>query len=482
MISNFTANVEIPEITNPTAEFHFKKGRMAPLMNPSILIVDDDAPTVFGFSKFLVDSGFEVKSATSLHEAEATLLSKNLDFILLDLTLPDGNGVDWIPKIKKKNPDTTIIIITGDGEISSVVETMRKGADHYLTKPVKLDDLNAFIRKDLELQKLRRKDEAFRRTQKRVEPYFGNSPAMKHIFEVASLSADSESVVLLEGETGTGKGLLARWIHERSLRAAQPFVEVNCASLRGELLSSELFGHVKGAFTSAVQDRQGLIEVANGGILFLDEIGDMDLATQAMFLKAIEEKTYRRLGETKERYSDFRLICATNRNLSESVDAGRFRNDLFYRISVFPITLPSLHERFDDLPGLVQNILKSLRPQVPPLADDVIPALKAYNWPGNIRELRNMLERALILSQGQTITTAHFPGLETTKHSPVFSEFPDGTLDDLENRHIQKVLMECERDTKKASAILGISRASLYRKLTKTRETQQPGVYSQAGE
>jgi transcriptional regulator with PAS, ATPase and Fis domain len=307
-----------------------------------------------------------------------------------------------------------------------------------------------------------------------VEPYFGNSPAMKRVFELASLSADNDSVLILEGETGTGKGILARWIHERSPRSTQPFVEVNCASLRGELLSSELFGHVKGAFTSAVQDRQGLIDVASGGTLFLDEIGDMDLAIQAQFLKAIEEKTYRRLGEAKERFSDFRLICASNRDLSNEVNAGRFRNDLYYRICVFPIALPALKERYDDLAGLLQNILKSLRPEIPPVSEEVIPALMKYHWPGNIRELRNMVERALILSQGQMITVAHFPGLETARRSTGASPavISNGTLDDLENLHIQKVLAECDGDTKKASEILGISRASLYRKLNKTKELE----------
>ncbi len=447
-------------------------------MNPKILIVDDDSSVVFGFSKYLAGSGYDVKSASTLQEAETALLSRNLDIILLDLTLPDGRGIDWIPKIKKKNPETTIIIITGDGEIASAVEAMRRGADHYLMKPVNLEELNIFMQKDLELQSLRRKDEAQRRTQKRVEPYFGDSNAMKRVFELASLSSDNDSVIILEGETGTGKGILAKWIHDRSSRSAQPFIEVNCASLRGELLSSELFGHVKGAFTSAVQDRQGLIEVAGGGTLFLDEIGDMDLPIQAQFLKTIEERTYRRLGETKERFSDFRLICATNRNLSNEVNAGHFRNDLYYRICVFPITLPALKERYDDMAGLLKNILKDLRPTVPPIAEDVIPALKKYQWPGNVRELRNMVERALILSQGGMITTAHFPGLFAARQplDPVVAS--NGTLDDLETLHIQKVLAECDRDTKKASEILGISRASLYRKLNKTKEPEEQANFS----
>ncbi|OGS33350.1 MAG: hypothetical protein A2293_08740 [Elusimicrobia bacterium RIFOXYB2_FULL_49_7] len=439
-------------------------------MNPTILIVDDDEATVFGFSKYLSNVGYHVLSAATLSQAETVLMAKNLDIILLDLNLPDGKGTTWIPKIKKKNPEITIIIITGDNEIASAVEAMRKGADHYLTKPVNLEDLKNFIQKDQDIQSLRRKDEAQRRTQKRVAPCFGNSAAMKRVFDLASLSADNDSVVLLEGETGTGKGLLARWIHDRSSRSAQPFVEVNCAGLRGELLNSELFGHVKGAFTSAVQDRLGLIEVANGGTLFLDEIGDMDLGIQAQFLKAIEEKCYRRLGETKERVSNFRLVCASNRKLSVEMEQGRFRNDLYYRICVFPIRLPSLPERFDDLPSLIQSVLSTLGAENQTVSDDVVPFLLKYDWPGNVRELRNVLERALILSQGQTISVAHFPGLELHRRTVASDPSSEGTLDSLENIHIRKVLSECDKDTKKASTILGISRASLYRKLNKAKE------------
>jgi DNA-binding NtrC family response regulator len=439
-------------------------------MNPGILVVDDDNSTLFGYTKYLSGAGYEVATALTLQEADRVLLSRNLDIILLDLNLPDGSGMDWIPKIKKKNPETAIIIITGDGGIKSAVEAMQRGADHYLTKPVNLEELNIFITKHIELQSLRRKDEAQRRTQKKMEPFFGNSSVMKKVFELASMSTENNSVLLLHGETGTGKGLLARWIHNRSSRSLEPFVEVNCASLRGELLSSELFGHVKGAFTSAVQDRQGLIEVANNGTLFLDEIGDMDLGIQAQFLKAIEEKTYRRLGENRERTSDFRLICATHRDLSEEVAKGRFRGDLYYRICVFPIDLPDLRERFDDLPGLIQDILGSLRPEAPEIADEVVPMLKKYSWPGNIRELRNMMERALILSQGKKICCLHFPGLDTVQEA-IPSRPANDKLEGMENQYIQKILAEHDGDTKKASETLGISRASLYRKLNKAKDS-----------
>jgi DNA-binding NtrC family response regulator len=440
-------------------------------MKSNILVVDDDKATLFGFSAYLSKQGYEVTCASLLREAEDLLLTKNFDTILLDLNLPDGSGMDWIAKIKMKNPETTIVIITGQGDISSAVEAMQKGADHYLTKPVNMEDLHIFMTQNIELQRLRRKDEAQRRTRKKTEPYFGNSPAMKKIFELASMAAGNDAVLLIHGQTGTGKGVLARWIHERGARAAEAFVEVNCASLRGELLSSELFGHVKGAFTSAVGDRQGLVEVANNGTLFLDEIGDMGQEIQSQFLKAIEEKTYRRLGETKERTSDFRLICATNRDLTRELNEGRFRNDLYYRISVFPITLPTLQQRYDDLPGLVQNVLAGMCAEIPALAEDVPAFLKKYHWPGNVRELKNAIERAVILSQGQKIERRHFPGLENSAIGQL-SPSATPTLEDMENQHIQKILNECDGDTIKASQALGISRASLYRKLNKTKNTE----------
>ncbi|MFH0920273.1 MAG: sigma-54 dependent transcriptional regulator [Fibrobacterota bacterium] len=439
-------------------------------MKPNILIIDDDPATIFGFSHYLSNSGYEIETALSLKEAESKLLIKKLDAVLIDLNLPDGNGMDWIAKIRKMDPDTLIIMITGSGEITTAVEAMRKGADHYLAKPVDLEMLHGFISKRLELDILRRKDEAQRRTLKTTEPYFGNSPAIQKVFELASLAADNEAVILLQGETGTGKGVLARWLHERSKRAAAPFIGVNCASLRGELLSSELFGHVKGSFTSSVNDRQGLIEVASGGTLFLDEISDMDLGVQALLLKAIEEKTYRRLGETKERKSDFRLICATNRDLAEEVKKGKFRSDLYYRVCVFPIKLPSLCERSNDIPGLIASLLNAGSSNVIDISDSTIEMLKRYPWPGNIRELKNMLERAMILSRGKTITSAHFTGLEIS-NEPVPPTAEKGKIENMERSLIKDTLEQCSGDTKKASHILGISRASLYRKLVKIKES-----------
>lgn len=435
-------------------------------MNPRILLIDDEEGTRFGFSRYLSKAGYSIQEATCLAEARDAVASQRFDAALLDLKLPDGNGLDWIIELRENHPDMAIIVITGYGDIPVAVEAMRRGADNFLTKPVNLVDLDVFLRKSLELGTLRRKHLAEQRLIKKDQLYFGESPAMKNVLSLVSLAAGIDSTVLFMGETGSGKGVLAKWLHDHSLRRSNPFVEVNCSNLRGELLASELFGHTKGAFTSAVQDRQGLIEVADGGTLFLDEISDMDVGVQAQFLKVIEEKKYRRLGEVKLRSSEFRLICATNRDLLEETRQGRFRKDLYFRINVLPIVIPSLRERPEDIPGLCLNILKGLRSSQTELSDEVMNLLKSYTWPGNIRELRNVLERALLLAQGKPLTPEYFQGLGS---SNLFLESTANVnnLEDIEKNHIKTVIKHCGGDTRKASDILGISRATLYRKLKK---------------
>lgn len=433
-------------------------------MKRNILIVDDDEGAQFGLSRYLTKKGYMVESALSLSDAREILPSQRFDAVLLDLTLPDGNGIDWIEELRDSHPGIAIVVITGSGEISVAVESMRLGADNFLTKPVDMGDLDVFLKKSLELGTLRRKDINRRRLDKREKPYFGEGPAVQKIKELTSVACGSDAAVIIEGETGTGKGLLASWIHDHSDRKASSFVEVNCSSLGGELLSSELFGHARGSFTSAVGDKQGLIEVADRGTLFLDEIGDMDMSVQAKFLKVIEEKQYRRIGETRVRRSEFRLICATNHNLLEQVDRGNFRKDLYFRINVFPIQMPALRDRSEDLEGLVRYILDNLGYQDVEISADAMEILESYNWPGNIREVRNVLERAVLLSSGKTIDPEHLPGI---KSFPVLKESVDGigNLEELERLHIKKALVEFSGDVRKAAEALGLSRATLYRKI-----------------
>jgi DNA-binding NtrC family response regulator len=439
-------------------------------MKITILMVDDEPAVLFGYGRYFAKAGYETVEAQSLADARKAFQSRRFDAVLLDLNLPDGNGLDWIRSLREEYPDTSVIVISGQGDIPTAVEAMRLGADNFLVKPVDMDGLHVFLRKSLELSALRRADRLTQRTKKRdEEPCFGRSRAMAKVRESALLMTENDSPVLLQGETGTGKGVCARWIHARSDRKAGPLLELNCSMLQGDLMASELFGHAKGAFTSAHQSKQGLIEVADGGTLFLDEIGDMDLPVQAQLLKVIEEKTYRRVGETHSRQSDFRLICATNRDLSGEAQKGRFRSDLFFRINLFPITLPPLRERPEDIPELVEHFLGQAGcadQRVPP---EVMDLLRSYGWPGNIRELRNVVERAMLLARRGTLTLEHFPGLDGGQSGAPGQKKPQG-LKEVEKEYLQSLIAASGGDMKKVAEALDVSRATLYRKLKDIRE------------
>ncbi|MGD0228849.1 MAG: sigma-54 dependent transcriptional regulator [Syntrophorhabdales bacterium] len=434
-------------------------------MLPVVLLVDDDPAIQLAYSTFLTRSGYSVTTAGSISKADEALDGSNVDAILLDLILPDGSGLDWIEKARLRYPDVPLIIITGRNDISMAVEAIQKGANNYLTKPVNMKALDLFLKKCLELGTLRKRSNVCRRLAKNDEPYFGTSPAIQRMTKLASIAAEEEIIVLLQGETGTGKGVMARWIHEHSDRKTSPFVDVNCSNLRGELLASELFGHVRGAFTSAYQDRSGLIEIASGGTLFLDEIGDMDPSVQAQFLKVIEEKQYRRMGDTRTRHSNFRLICATNKNLQGEVRKGNFRLDLFFRLNVFPVVVPTLQERQEDIKGLIDRVLIGSGLSCAGISDQAVRLLKSYPWPGNVRELRNVLERAVVLARRKTLLPEHFPGL-----TPAGGSQSTFNLNDLAEVKISQAIRDCEGDIKRAAEELGISRATLYRKLKRLQE------------
>jgi len=299
----------------------------------------------------------------------------------------------------------------------------------------------------------------------RKEPYFGLSPIIEAVKLHINVAAAAPCAVLLCGETGTGKGVIAHWIHDHSSRKDRAFMDINCSGLKGELLKSELFGHIRGSFTGAVDNRPGLIEEADGGTLFLDEIGDMDIDVQCLLLKAIEEKTYRRVGENKLRSSDFRLICATNRDLREAMKNGAFRPDLYYRINTITVSLPPLKERGEDIAGLLRYTLAKMDYRLP-LPEDVVSALTRYPWPGNIRELRNAVERALVFAQGKPLIMEHFSGFENTPGNPPPEE-PVWNLEAIEKAHIMRALKHFHGNKQKACAALGISPTSMYRKLEK---------------
>jgi DNA-binding NtrC family response regulator len=441
-------------------------------MKPGILIVDDEQSILFVYSRYLEKAGYSTVGVGSMEEARDAINTRRFDAVILDLFLPDGKGIDWIGELRNAFPDIAIVVVTGAGDINVAVDAMRRGADNFLTKPVNMDELDVFLQKSLEVSTLRRGSLTSQRLKKKKLPYFGESQKMKNVHELALLAAENDSPVLLQGETGSGKGVLADWIQNNSADSSSPFVEVNCSALRGELLASELFGHVKGAFTSAVQNQQGLIELADGGTLFLDEISDMDISVQAQFLKVIEEKCYRRVGEVKLRHSSFRLICATNRDLAAETGHGRFRRDLYYRINVFPIDIPPLRDRLEDLPGLIRHLLGALGSPEVEVSAGVLEAFMAYPWPGNIREINNLLERAVLLSRGGPLEMKHFPGLEFGR-SPAMPEAKEPhALRQVEEEYIRSHLSNSGGDVRKLAKKLGVSRSTLYRKLKRFRESQ----------
>lgn len=433
-------------------------------MKPNVLLIEDNAATRFGFVRYFSKDGYEIFEAANLTEAAAALASRHFDIMLLDINLPDGNGIDFIETARMSDPCIPIIVITGEGDIPLAVEAMQRGADNFLTKPVDNAALAVFMRKTLEIGFLKQQQSSRKRLEKKDDFFVGETRSMQDVNELAQTAAGSDIPVLITGETGTGKGMLARWIHQHGSRSTNECVELNCSSLRGEMLAREIFGNAKGAFTSADQDRKGLLDVADRGTLFLDEIGDMSIEVQAQFLKVLEDKSYRRLGDVKLLRSNFRLICATNHGLESLVESGQFRRDLMYRINMMTIHIPPLRERINDLPALVAHLMRSLGSATYELTEDVMKILRDYHWPGNIRELKNVLERALLLTpRGATLRLAHFSNLVSNNRRPPLNN--GLTVQEVEEKHIKEILLLTGGDIEKAAKNLNISRATLYRRL-----------------
>jgi DNA-binding NtrC family response regulator len=438
-------------------------------MKPTVLLIEDNAATRFGFVRYFSKEGYEIIEAANLAEAAAALAARRFDIMVLDINLPDGSGIDFIGTARINDPCIPIIVITGEGDIPLAVEAMQQGADNFLTKPVDNAALAVFIRKTLEIGVLKRQQSARKRIEKKDDFFIGENRVMQEMYALALAAAASDIPVLITGETGTGKGMLARWIHQQGPRAANECVELNCSGLRGEMLSREIFGNARGAFTSADQDRKGLLDVADRGTLFLDEIGDMGIDVQAQFLKVLEDKSYRRLGDVKLLRSNFRLICATHHELDLLVSSGQFRKDLMYRINMMTIHLPSLRERMNDLPELVAYLLRSLGSSATVLTDDIMKILRDYHWPGNIRELKNVLERALLLTPHEAmLCQVHFSSLtQSRSHQTAPNRL---TVQEVEREHIRTVLDQEDGNIEKAAKTLNISRATLYRRLKRNNE------------
>jgi DNA-binding NtrC family response regulator len=433
-------------------------------MKPAVMLIEDNASTRFGFVRYFSREGYDIAEAATLAEAVALLTARRFDAVILDINLPDGSGLQFISTVRAMDTYIPVIVITGSADIPLAVEAMQRGADNFLSKPIDNATLAAFLRTTLEVGTLKRQLSDRKRLERGEDVFFGDTPAMKEVLRLARTAAAGSSPVLICGETGTGKGVLARWIHRQSSCSAGEFVDLNCAGLRGEMLSRELFGHARGAFTSADQDRKGFLDIAHRGTLFLDEIGDMGLDVQAQFLKVLEEKSYRRLGDVKLLRSDFRLICATHRELDALLSEGLFRQDLMYRINLMEIHLPPLRERLQDFRGIAAYLLRSLGSSEEVLTNEALEALMDYGWPGNLRELKNVLERALLLTpRGAVLRKAHFASLSNGP-PPRHPKAPR-TVREMEQAHIRGVLEQMGGDIDMAARALNISRATLYRRL-----------------
>ena len=451
-------------------------------MRDRVLIVEDEPVVRFGMRDFLESRGYDVEEAASLEQARAAFQRSHPDAVVLDYLLPDGNALDLLEELHGADPQMPIVVLTGHGSIDLAVRAIKEGAENFLTKPVELPALAILLERALENQRNRRRQAArqTRQVREEVDPFVGTSAAIRDLAREAALALRSDGPVLIQGETGSGKGVLARWLHEQGARREEPFVDLNCAGLTREFLESELFGHARGAFTGAVNEKKGLFEVSHRGTLFLDEMGDLDPAVQPKVLKAIEEKRFRRLGEVADRQVDVFLIAATNADLTRLVREGRFRSDLYFRISTIPLIVPPLRERREDIPLLARQMLERLardlgRPGIR-LAPEAIEALRGYSWPGNARELRNVLERAVLRAEGEEIRTADFrfaPGLAETTAATGGTEMEvpgsGETLADLERLQIERVLREERGRVVNAAQRLGIPRSTLYQKIKEYR-------------
>ena len=440
-------------------------------MKKSLLIVDDEKHTREGLRAALEDN-FEVYAASNSVGAMSMIEADPPDVVITDLKIGNEDGMTLMEQILKRNDPPVVIMMTAYGSVDTAVEAMRRGAYDFVTKPVNIDRLEMLVRRALRERSVQAENVELRREVGKIrapERMIGRSPLMERVFEIIRQVAPSRATVLIQGESGTGKEVAARAIHELSQRADKPFVAVHCAALAPQLLESELFGHEKGAFTGATERRIGRFELAEGGTLFLDEIGEIDPSVQVKILRVLGEKTFERVGGNQTRHSDARLIVATNRNLKTMVEEGTFREDLFFRLNIVPLTMPPLREHPEDIPLLVAAFLKEMarehgKPQRR-FSSSAMQALETYRWPGNIRELRAAVEHAVVLGAGEELSKDDLPVI---LRNPV-SHLPNqGSLNlaQAEAALIRKALEECGDNKTKAAKKLGISRRTLHRHLS----------------
>ncbi|NOQ46955.1 MAG: response regulator [Desulfobulbaceae bacterium] len=460
-----------------------------------ILVVDDEKLVCWSLNETLTEAGFLVKTALTGAEAKAAFESFRPNIVLLDIRLPDADGIDLLSKFKALDEDVIILMITAYADADSAVNALKAGADDYIGKPFDLDKIRHTVEQCFLKKRLNREVDFFRREQRKKYDYdnlIGNSPQAIEVFKLIKICAETDSkIVLILGKSGTGKELVARAIHYHSARSNEPFIETNCAAIPENLLENELFGHEKGAFTDARQTHKGIFEAANEGTVFLDEIGDMPLIMQTKILKVIESNTFRRLGGKQDLDVDVRIIAATNQNMHELVKQKKFRGDLFYRLNVMTITIPSLKERKEDIPSLANYFIERLNEEygknisgIDPLA---MKCLTRYAWPGNVRELRNAVERAMMLEEGNLLTYKHFSReisdcavnlpwddkaikacVEAVHRKGYITLPPDGiSLNEVEKELIQQALTRFKGNQTKAAKCLHMTRDTLRYRIKK---------------
>ena len=435
----------------------------------SILIVDDEKVVRESLSKWFLEDGFTVGSAEDAPAAIRQLQAQRWDIILLDIKMPGIDGMELQGRIREIDPMAAIIFITAHASVDTAVQALKAGAFDYVTKPVDPDYLSHLIRNAVKQRALLQENIKLKEQIAefpKLDEIIGESPEMRKTLELVKIVAPADTTVMILGESGTGKELIARSIHAQSPRRYFPMVTVNCGAMTETLLESELFGHEKGAFTGAQFRRKGKVELADGGTLFLDEVGNVDVKTQMDLLRVIETKQFMRVGGSEMIHSDFRVICATNRDLEKAVKDGAFREDLYYRLNVFTIPLPPLRARGGDIAQLAHHFLekysKAMNKQVRTFSPEAMYAIKAYEWPGNVRELENAVERAVVVCKGSTVEKEHLP--VQTVNGPR----PQGRrLDDVERNYIEQVLQETGWNISRSATILDIDRVTLYHKMEK---------------
>ncbi|MBU8849060.1 MAG: sigma-54 dependent transcriptional regulator [Desulfobacterales bacterium] len=392
-------------------------------MYPAVLIVDDEITIIESLEGILSDDGFEVMHAFNGYEALKKIEAESPDIVLLDIWMPGMDGIETLKEIKKIMPSLPVVMITGHGTIESAVDATKSGAYDFLEKPLSIDKVMVTINNALNFRKLEEENIYLRKKSIEKNSITGTSPAVQKLYGEITNAAPSDASILITGENGTGKEMVARTIHQFSLRPEQPLIIINCAAIPEESLDSELFGHEKGAFEEATSKNKGKFELASGGTLFLDEIGDMNINTQAKILRALESKTFQRIGGGRTLHMDVRLIASSNKNLEKEIENGNFRKDLYFRLNVIPIQVPPLRERKEDIPMLVDTFLEKLSKQSSEkkktISENTLKLLAAYDWPGNVRELKNLLERLSIMVESDHIDVADIPQPYNPEYKPI---------------------------------------------------------------